>query len=130
MKNFEKHFNEDFDLQEAVEFKDDEKRKEFNRPWLTKFKDILLNDSLYHYGEARPGRYGWTRSYSSYKVEKVFVGVQTGKLIIQTIDRRGDTIQFSIDALRNSFGSSGTRKEQWELYTIKSTVKLLALFIE
>ena len=58
MENFEKHFNEDFDLQEAVEFKDNEKRKEFNRPWLTKFKDILLNDSLYHYGEARPGRYG------------------------------------------------------------------------
>ena len=31
MENFEKYFNEDFDLQEAVEFKDAEKRKEFNR---------------------------------------------------------------------------------------------------
>ena len=53
MKNFKKYFNEDFDLQEAVEFKDAEKRKEFNRPWLTKFKDILLNDYLYHCGKAR-----------------------------------------------------------------------------
>lgn len=53
MENFEKHFNEDFDLQEAVEFKDAEKRKEFNHPWLTKFRDILLNDILYHYGKAR-----------------------------------------------------------------------------
>ena len=127
MKNFEKHFNEDFDLQEAVEFKDVEKRKEFNRPWVTKFKDILLNASLYHCGKARPVRGGWTHSYSSYKVEKVFVGVQTGKLIIQTIDRRGDTIKFSIDALRNSFGPHGTKKEHWELDTIESTEKLLAL---
>ena len=33
MENFEKYFNEDFDLQEAVEFKekDIEKKKEFNR---------------------------------------------------------------------------------------------------
>ena len=54
MENFEKHFNEDFNLQEAVEFKDVEKRKEFNRPWVTKFKDILLNDSLYHCGKTRP----------------------------------------------------------------------------
>ena len=130
MKNFEKHFNEDFDLQEAVEFKDDEKRKEFNRPWVTKFKDILLNASLYHCGKARPVRGGWTHSYSSYKVEKVFVGVQTGKLIIQTIDRRGDTIKFSIDALRNSFGLHGTKKEHWELDTIESTEKLLALLNE
>ena len=130
MKNFEKHFNEDFDLQEAVEFKDVEKRKEFNRPWVTKFKDILLNASLYHCGKARPVRGGWTHSYSSYKVEKVFVGVQTGKLIIQTIDRRGDTIKFSIDALRNSFGPHGTKKEHWELDTIESTEKLLALLNE
>ena len=56
MENFKKYFNEDFDLQEAVEFKDKdvEKRKEFNRPWVTKFKDILLNDSLYHCGKTRP----------------------------------------------------------------------------
>lgn len=54
MKNFEKHFNEDFDLHEAVEFKDKdaEKRKEFNLHWVTKFRDILLNDSLYHCGKA------------------------------------------------------------------------------
>ena len=130
MKNFEKHFNEDFDLQEAVEFKDAEKRKEFNRHWVAKFKDILLNDSLCHYSKAIHDGGGWAYSFSSYKVEKVFVGVQKGKLIIQTIDRRGDTIQFSIDALRNSFGSSGTKKEHWELYTIKSTEKLLALLNE
>ena len=54
MKNFEKHFNEDFDLQEAVEFKDAEKRKEFNRSWVTEFKDILLTDSLCHYDKATP----------------------------------------------------------------------------
>lgn len=36
-------------------------------------------------------------------------------------------MQFSIDALRNSFGSSDTKKEHWELYTIESTEKLLAL---
>ena len=58
MKNFKKYFNEDFDLQEAVEFKDAEKREEFNRHWVTKFKDILLNDYLYHYGKARAGEYG------------------------------------------------------------------------
>ena len=58
MKNFKKYFNEDFDLEEAVEFKDVEKRREFNRSWVTKFKDILLNDPLYHYGKARSGEYG------------------------------------------------------------------------
>ena len=130
MKNFKKYFNEDFDLHEAVEFKDDEKRKEFNSHWVTKFKDILLNDSLYHYGEARPVRYSWTRSYSSYKVEKVFVGVKTGKLIIQTTDRKNTVVQFSIDSLRNSFGPKGTKKEHWELYKFGSTEKLLALLNE
>ena len=54
MKNFKKYFNEDFDLEEAVEFKNAEKRKEFNRHWVTKFKDILLNDSLCYYYNARP----------------------------------------------------------------------------
>lgn len=130
MKNFEKHFNEDFDLQEAVEFKDDEKRKEFNRSWVTKFKDILLTDSLCHYDKATPAGGGWIRSYRPYKVEKVFVGAKTGKLIAQTIDKRGATIKFSIDALRNSFGPNGTKKEHWELYKIKSTEKLLALLNE
>ena len=130
MKNFKKYFNEDFDLQEAVEFKDGEKRKEFNSPWVTKFKDILLNDSLYHYGEARPGKYGWTRSYRSYKVEKVFVGVKTGKLIIQVTDIKNTGVKFSIDALRNSFGPQGTKKEHWELHKFNSTEKLLALLNE
>ena len=52
MENFKKYFNEDFDLQEAVEFKDAEKRKEFNRSWVIQFKDILLNASLRHCGKA------------------------------------------------------------------------------
>lgn len=130
MKNFKKYFNEDFDLQEAVEFKDVEKRKEFNRPWVTKFKDILLNDSLYHCGKVRSAGGGWTRSRSSYKVEKVFLGVKTGKLIIQATDIKNTEVQFSIDTLRNSFGSNGTKKEHWELYTLKATEKLLALLNE
>ena len=54
MENFKKYFNEDFDLQEAVEFKDAEKRREFNRSWVIQFKDILLNASLYHYDKAKP----------------------------------------------------------------------------
>ena len=54
MENFEKYFNEDFDLQEAVEFKDAEKRKEFNRSWVIQFKDILLNASLCYYYNIRP----------------------------------------------------------------------------
>lgn len=53
MENFKKHFNEDFDLQEAVEFKDVEKRKEFNKSWVTKFKDILLTDFLCHRDKAK-----------------------------------------------------------------------------
>ena len=130
MKNFKKYFNEDFDLQEAVEFKDVEKRKEFNRPWVTKFKDILLNDSLYHCGKTRSVGGGWTRSRSSYKVEKVFLGVKTGKLIIQATDIKNTEVKFSIDALRNSFGPNGTKKEHWELYTLKATEKLLALLNE
>ena len=31
MKNFEKHFNEDFDLEEAYDFKNLEAKKAFNR---------------------------------------------------------------------------------------------------
>lgn len=131
MKNFKKYFNEDFDLHEAVEFKDVEKRREFNSHWVTKFKDILLNDSLYHCGKVRPAGGGWGRSCSVYKVEKVFVGVKTGKLIIQTTDIYKNTeVKFSIDALRNSFGSNGTKKEHWELYKFNSTEKLLALLNE
>ena len=135
MENFEKYFNEDFNLQEAVEFKDKdvEKRKEFNRSWGTKFKDILLNTSLCHYSKAKPAGSGWVASCSYYKVENVFVGAKTGKLIIQTKAGRsgtGATQQFSIDALRNSFGPHDTKKEHWELDTIESTEKLLALLNE
>ena len=130
MKNFKKYFNEDFDLQEAVEFKDVEKRKEFNRPWVTKFKDILLNASLYHCGKARPAGGGWTWSRSDYKVEKVFVGVKTGKLIIQATDIKNTEVKFSIDALRNSFGPRGTKKEHWELSKFELNEKLLALLNE
>ena len=127
MENFEKYFNEDFDLQEAVEFKDVEKKKEFNRSWVIQFKDILLNTSLRHCDKAKPAGGGWSYSCSSYKVENIFVGAKTGNLIIQTVDRRNAVKQFSIDTLRNSFSSNGTKKEHWELDTIESTEKLLAL---
>ena len=126
MENFEKYFNEDFDLQEAVEFKDVEKKKEFNRSWIIQFKDILLNASLRHCDKAKPAGGGWSYSCSSYKVENIFVGAKTGNLIIQAIDRKNAKVQFSIDTLRNSF-SLGTKKEHWELDTIESTEKLLAL---
>ena len=53
MKNFKKYFNEDFDLQEAVEFKDVEKRREFNSSWVTRFKDVLLTDFLCHRDKAK-----------------------------------------------------------------------------
>ena len=54
MENFEKYFNEDFNLEEAVEFKDIEKKKEFNRSWVIQFKDVLLNASLHHCDKAKP----------------------------------------------------------------------------
>ena len=127
MENFEKYFNEDFDLHEAVEFKDVEKKKEFNRSWVIQFKDILLNASLRHCDKAKPAGGGWSYSCSSYKVENIFVGAKTGNLIIQTVDRRNTVKQFSIDALRNSFNLNGTKKEHWELDTSESTEKLLAL---
>ena len=88
MENFEKYFNEDFDLHEAIEFKDVEKKKEFNRSWVIQFKDILLNASLRHCDKAKPAGGGWSYSCSSYKVENIFVGAKTGNLIIQTIDGR------------------------------------------
>ena len=127
MENFEKYFNEDFDLQEAVEFKDAEKRKEFNRSWVIQFKDILLNASLRHCDKAKPNGGGWSYSCRAYKVENVFVGAKTGNLIIQAVDWKNTRGQFSIDTLRNSFSLSGTKKEHWELDTIESTEKLLAL---
>ena len=127
MENFEKYFNEDFDLQEAVEFKDIEKKKEFNRSWLIQFKNILLNASLRHCDKAKPNGGGWSYSCRSYKVENVFVGAKTGNLIVQAVDIKNTRGQFSIDTLRNSFSLSGTKKEHWELDTIESTEKLLAL---
>lgn len=132
MENFKKHFNEDFDLQEAVEFKDKdiEKKKEFNLSWVTKFKDILLTDFLHHYYRAKPMGGGWSAGSSYYKVENVFVGAKTGNLIVQVTEGGYRTKQFSIDALRNSFGLHGTKKEHWELDTIESTEKLLALLNE
>ena len=127
MENFEKHFNEDFDLQEAVEFKDAEKRKEFNRSWVIQFKDILLNASLRHCGKAYLFGGSWTCSLMSYEVENVFVGAKTGNLIIQAVDRKNTRVQFSIDSLRNRFSSISTKKDHWDLGTIESTEKLLAL---
>ena len=39
-------------------------------------------------------------------------------------------MKFSLDALRNSFGPQGTKKEHWELHKFNSTEKLLALLNE
>ena len=39
-------------------------------------------------------------------------------------------MKFSIDALRNSFGPHGTKKEHWELHKFGLTEKLLALLNE
>ena len=127
MENFKKYFNEDFDLQEAVEFKDAEKRREFNRSWVIQFKDILLNASLRHCDKAKPAGGGWSCSSRSYKVENVFIGAKTGNLIIQAVDRKNTSVQFSIDSLRNSFSSIGAKKDHWDLDTLESTEKLLAL---
>ena len=127
MENFEKYFNEDFDLHEAIEFKDVEKKKEFNRSWVIQFKDVLLNASLHHCDKAKPVGGGWSYSCRPYKVENIFVGAKTGNLIIQTVDGRNMAKQFSIDTLRNSFSSNGTKKEHWELDTTESTEKLLTL---
>ena len=73
------------------------------------------------YGDFDPGRD---------KIENIFVGAKTGNLIIQTTNRANVGKQFSIDAIRNSFSSNGTRKEHWELDTIELTEKLLALLNE
>ena len=127
MENFEKYFNEDFDLQEAVEFKDIEKKKDFNRFWVIPFKDVLLNASLRHCDKAKPAGGGWSYSCRSYKVENVFLGAKTGNLIVQAVDMKNTRGQFSIDTLRNSFSLNGTKKEHWELDTDESTEKLLAL---
>ena len=132
MENFEKYFNENFDLHEAIDFKDKdvEKKKEFNRSWVIQFKDILLNNSLQYYSKAKPTGGGWSVSTRTYKVEKVFVGAKTGDLIIQTVDKRNTVRQFSIYTLRNSFkltGLTDTKKEHWELDTPESTEKLITL---
>ena len=112
-------FKEDLDLTEAVEFKDIEEKKKFNKEWLPRFAEILNGKRMWWGHRDSPASY----SRSGITVEKVFVGVNTGNLFIKTTE--GKTIDF-IDKVKNY----GEKKLHLEAEDEFATIDLIDLIDE
>ena len=122
MKNFEKHFNEDFDLEEAYDFKDLEAKKVFNREWKEKFNNILVGKKICQVTSKKspiPGTMLVNKVYSL--VEKVYVGAETGNLFIKSSHLKPINIAEAV------FGGSQAKKQYFEAEDPEQTNILLAL---
>ena len=122
MKNFEKHFNEDFDLEEAYDFKDLEAKKVFNREWKEKFNNILVGKKICQVTSKKgpiPGTMLISKVYSL--VEKVYVGAEKGNLFIKSSHLKPINIAEAV------FGDSQAKKQYFEAEDPEQTNILLAL---
>ena len=119
MENFEKYFNEDFDLEEAYDFKNLEAKKVFNREWKDKFNNALVGKKIC---QVTPGTMVVSKKYSL--VEKVYVGAETGNLFIKSNQLKPINIAEAI------FGDSQAKKPYFEAEDPEQTNILLALVAE
>ena len=116
MENFEKYFNEDFNLEEAYDFKNLEAKKVFNREWKDKFNNALVGKKIC---QVTPGTMTVSKIYSL--VEKVYVGAETGNLFIKSSQLKPINIAEAI------FGDSQAKKPYFEAEDPEQTNILLAL---
>ena len=119
MENFEKYFNEDFNLEEAYDFKNLEAKKVFNREWKDKFNNALVGKKIC---QVTPGTMVVSKKYSL--VEKVYVGAETGNLFIKSNQLKPINIAEAI------FGDSQAKKPYFETEDPEQTNILLALVAE
>lgn len=122
MENFKKYFNEDFDLEEAYDFKDLEAKKVFNREWKEKFNNILVGKKICQVTSEKspvPGTMLVSTVYSL--VEKVYVGAETGNLFIKSSHLKPINIAEAV------FGDSQAKKQYFEAEDPEQTNILLAL---
>lgn len=113
-----KAINEEASLTEAVDFKDTEAKKAFNRLWKDKFNQFLAGKEIY---TAKQEKGSYSRGRAT--VEKVFVGANTGNLIIKTVDARGNSATYSI----NDFGEYHSAKPHLELEDEDLTLQIISL---
>ena len=119
MENFEKYFNEDFNLEEAYDFKNLEAKKVFNREWKDKFNNALVGKKIC---QVTPGTMVVSKKYSL--VEKVYVGAETGNLFIKSNQLKPINIAEAI------FGDNQAKKPYFEAEDPEQTNILLALVTE
>ena len=122
MENFEKYFNEDFNLEEAYDFKNLEAKKVFNREWKEKFNNTLVGKKICQVTPEKgkiPGTMVVSRLYSL--VEKVYVGAETGNLFIKSSQLK------PINIAEATFGGSQAKKPYFEAEDPEQTNILLAL---
>ena len=122
MENFKKYFNEDFDLEEAYDFKNLEAKKAFNREWKEKFNSTLVGKKICRVTPEKgkiPGTMMASKIYSL--VEKVYVGAETGNLFIKSSQLKPINIAEAV------FGASQAKKPYFEAEDPEQTNILLAL---
>jgi len=117
MENFEQYFNEDFDLEEAYDFKDLAAKKAFNFEWKPKFNELLVGNKICYVVVEKTST---SRLFSV--VEKVFVGANTGDIFVKTT-------KFGTTPL-TSFKEYGYKKPHFEAGDEEATNALLALIAE
>ena len=88
-------------LKEAVDFKDIEAKKIFNRTWRERFNELLAGKEIHKVTKT---------SRLRFFVEKVFIGAKSGNLFIEVKDAFGRADRFSII----DFGDISTKKDHLE----------------
>ena len=107
---------EEVNLIEAVEFKDEQLKKEFNFSWKDKFGALLVGHKV------RWTTYnGYSTGRTSAEVIKVFVGAKTGSIFIKTQDK---------NYLLDDFGEIGNKKPHLEGEDDEATESILVLIAE
>ena len=125
MENFEKYFNEDFNLEEAYDFKNLEAKKVFNREWKEKFNNILAGKKICQVTPKKSTISGTMIVSKIYSlVEKVYIGAETGNLFIKSNQLKPINIAEAI------FGDSQAKKPYFEAENPEQTNILLALVAE
>ena len=125
MENFEKYFNEDFNLAEAYDFKNLEAKKVFNREWKEKFNNILAGKKICQVTPKKSTISGTMIVSKIYSlVEKVYIGAETGNLFIKSNQLKPINIAEAI------FGDSQAKKPYFEAEDPEQTNILLALVAE
>lgn len=119
------------ELTEAVDFKDIDKKKEFNKEWAESFLGMLFGSSIKYFYEFKKSSSGIARSCKIYLVDDVVVDETTGNIIIKVTNKLGEPAEFSLKDFGEPVSEKpDNKKPHLECDSTGETKEVLALINE